>query len=151
MALEIIEDDSGSVTIGWVGDAVLYCRYTGALTAELGARHAQRLQALIGAVESVRYFADASRLQQYDLLARSAFVRLVLANRRKFKSIVLLTWSAGISPVTEGVSQAMGGGTEILTDASAFEAKLLAAAPLAKLKLDPKDRGHPRRSPVPGR
>src|SRR5579859_5883914 len=136
--LEVIGDAEGSATLGWVADGVFYARFVGGLSAKIGVKYAARLQELVNQVSSLQYFSDASALQTSDLLARSAFTRVVLANRRKFTSIVLLTWPDGITQVTRAFAAAIGEPVDVLTDPLQFEKRLIHAAPLAKHKLDPK-------------
>jgi hypothetical protein len=136
--LELLQDDDGSVALGWVGEGVFYARYVGALSAQIGAAHRERVQRILCAVSSFRYFSDASDLTQYDLLARSAFTRLVLENRRKFSQLVMLTWSGGISPATAAFAAAVGEPVSILADRVEFERLLIRAAPFALHWLDSK-------------
>jgi hypothetical protein len=117
----------GSVTYGWVGRGVFYSRFVGSLSADLGTAHVARLGESISRVPSLAHFSDASALYQYDLLARSAFTRLVLQNRRKFSSLVMLTWSAGATPSAMAFAAAVGDSVTLVTAASVF-AKLLVAA-----------------------
>jgi hypothetical protein len=86
--LEVIADGAGTVVLGWVDEAVLYAQLRGALSADLGARFATRLEKLIETTTAIRYFSDARDLTEYDLLARSAFVRVFLANRTRISSLV---------------------------------------------------------------
>ena len=137
-SLTVIADAQGTVRVGWVGSGVLYARLERGLSAELGARYAQHVETVVARSSGVRYFIDAHTLTYYDLLARSAFVRLVLANRRKFASLVLLTWAEGIGPAARNVAATLGGSVDILVDALEFDVQLCAAAPLAKQVLDPK-------------
>src|SRR5687767_13852220 len=95
--LEMLRDSEGAVILGWVGEGVFYTRLVGTLSAELGDVLAAQLWAVLADVPTLRYFSDASALQTYDLLARSALTRVVLANRRRFADIVILTWSQGIN------------------------------------------------------
>ena len=150
-ALEVLAEAEGSVTFGWLDRGVFYTRFVGALSTEIGIKFAARLQAALDLVPSLRYFSDASALKTYDLLARSAFIRVVLANRRKFTSLLMLTWSQGITKATSAFIVALGEPVEVLTDAATFEARLVQAAPLAKQKLDPKTWKRASRSAPPPR
>jgi hypothetical protein len=69
-------------------------------------------------------------LTRYDLLARSAFVRVVLSSRRKFVSMTVLTWAEGISRVMRSLIETLGEPIEVLTDYHAFETRLLRDVPL---------------------
>src|SRR6185503_930723 len=71
--LELIADDEGSITMGWVDAGVFYARFIGVLSASLSERHTARLEAALDRTSSLHYFADARALGSYDLGARSAF------------------------------------------------------------------------------
>jgi hypothetical protein len=137
-AFEVLSDDHGSVTLGWVAEDVFYTRFSGGLSAPIGMAHAARLRDLLAGVSSLSYFADSSTLSHYELLARSAFARLILENRRKFSALVMLTWSAGATHAGDAFAAAVGEPITLLTDAREFEQRLLAVAPLAKQRLDPR-------------
>jgi hypothetical protein len=136
--LEMLRDSEGAVIQGWVGEGVFYTRLVGALSAELGEMVASHLKKVIVEVPSLRYFSDASALRSYDLIARSALTRVILANRRRFADIVILTWSEGINAAEQALASAIGEPIAIVTDSEEFEKRLLRAAPLAKQTLDPK-------------
>jgi hypothetical protein len=135
--LELLSDDDGSITLGWVDAGVFYARFIGVLSAGLSEKHNARLEAALERTSSLHYFADARALCSYDLAARSAFARMVLAHRSQFKSVVMLTWSPGITPVTRAYASAIGEPVEVLADDLEFEGRLLDVAPLARGKLDP--------------
>jgi hypothetical protein len=137
-ALEYLTDDDGSVLLGWLASDVLYVRFAGRLSAAIGEAYVARLQTSLTNVQSVSYFSDASALQSYDLLARSAFVRFVLANRRVLTSMVMLTWSTGVGPVAANIAATLGDDFEVLTDPKEFATRLLQVAPFARRQLDPK-------------
>jgi hypothetical protein len=138
VGFEVLSDGEGSVTLGWVADDVFYTRFTGGLSATTGMAYAARLRDLLAGVSSLSYFADSGTLSHYELLARSAFARLILENRRKFSSLVMLTWSVGESQAGAAFAAAVGNPIMLLTDAREFEQRLLAVAPLAKQRLDPR-------------
>lgn len=133
---EVMSDEGGSVTLGWVAEDVFYTRFTGGLSAPIGMAYAARLRELLAAVSSLRYFVDAGTLSHYELLARSALTRLILENRRKFSALVMLTWSVRVGLPGEAFAAAVGNPISLLTEASEFEQRLLAVAPLAKQRLD---------------
>ena len=135
-ALEVLKDEQGSVALGWVGPDVFYARFEGGLSAKVGAGHVARLDEILKNVPSLKYFSDSSALTEYDLLARSGFVRLVLENRRKFSELVFLTWSAGITPATRAFAAAIGDPVTILADTAEFDRLLLQAAPFARHRLN---------------
>ena len=124
------------MTLGWVAENVFYSRFSGGLSASIGMAYAARLRELLDGVSSLCCFVDAGTLSHYELLARSAFARLILENRRKFSALVMLTWSVRAGLPGEAFAAAVGHPISLLTDASEFEQRLLAAAPLAKQRLD---------------
>jgi hypothetical protein len=137
-ALEVLSDDDGSLTMGWVGDGVFYARFTGGLSAQVGMAYVARLREILSAVSSLSYFSDASALNRYELIARSAFARLVLEHRRKFSALVMLTWPTGGTAASEAFAAALGDPIIVLSDALDFDKLLVSAAPLAKQRLDPR-------------
>jgi hypothetical protein len=136
--LEVMTDTAGSIVFGWLAQNALYVRFTGGLSATLGSAFAVLFQGLLEGKTSVRFFNDGSGLKHYDLLARSAIMRVLLANRRSFESFTLLTWAGEIGPAAQALVVALGEGVEILTSSEEFEARLLRYAPNARHKLDPK-------------
>jgi hypothetical protein len=135
--MEHIADQYGSVSVAWVGDGVLYARFENKISAAVGERYAARLVAMIRQTESVKYFCDSRKLVNYDILARSAIVRAVLANRRKFASILVLTWAGGVGPVSRTFASAIGDSIEYVTEPGEFESRMLRAAPDAKREIEP--------------
>jgi hypothetical protein len=136
-ALELIADEEGSITLGWVDTGVFYARLIGTLSAELSARHVSRLEDALDRSPSLHYFGDGRALASYDLRARAAFREIVVTRRQQFKSIVLLTWAQGITPAAHKLATAASEPMEILADDKEFERRLLDVAPLARGKLDP--------------
>jgi hypothetical protein len=135
-----LSDDHGSVSLDWVAPTVLFARTEGALSADLGGAFARALQTQLQSAPFVHYFGDSSRLEQYDLLARSAFIRVVLADRRKIQSLTLLTWAEGVSNVAKGFADLLGPSAAVLADRLEFEQRLLRQAPGARVVLDAGDR-----------
>ena len=135
--LELVADDEGSITLGWVDAGVFYTRFIGVLSVGLAERHTAGLEAALERCSALHYFADARALCSYDLGARSAFLRTVHAHRSQFQSIVILTWSLGITPVSRAFASALGEPVDVLADELEFENRLLETAPLARGKLDP--------------
>jgi hypothetical protein len=131
-----LSDDHGSASLDWVRDGVLFARTEGSLSARLGAAFARALQSQIQAAPMLHYFGDASRLDQYDLLARSAFMRVVLQDRQKIRTFTLLTWAEGVSSVARAFAELIGPSATILTDRTDFDRRLLRAAPEARTVLD---------------
>ena len=119
--LEISEDRAGAVAYGFIAPRVLYARFVGELSAELGADYVNRLMPLVAPLSSLAYFADASALTSYDYVARTRFLRFVLEHRDKLASIVMLTWSGGITPSARAFADAVGGPVAVLDDPGEFE------------------------------
>jgi hypothetical protein len=134
--LEVVLDDDGAVTFGWLGEAVLYAHLSGGLSETLGQLFVARLQSLVDRADSLSYFSDASELQHYDLRARNELVSFFVANRDKFDGLVMLTWSEGASAASQAVAAAIGDRVDILTDANRFDARLLQIAPSAARLID---------------
>jgi len=141
LRFETLHDMEGSVTVGWAGDAVIYAHVEGGMSAELGARYAAHLQKLVTSASGVHYFADASALTRYDLLARSAFVRVALANRRRFLSFTFLIWPVAVSPAARTFASALGENVDLCQESRDFERRLTNLAPLARHRLDPANWG----------
>ncbi len=131
--LELITDITGSVTFGWVDDGVYYARFSRCLSAKLGEAFAARLRVVAQSCSGLQYFGDARALESYDLLARSAFVRVVVEQRRKFESLTLLTW-AGAEASTALIAT-LGDSVLVTKDPIDFESRLMARAPRARYKL----------------
>lgn len=134
---ELLDDEDGSVAVGWAGDSVIYAMVEGGLSAPLGARYAEHVSSLVQGLAGVQYFADLALMTSYDLLARSAFVRMALANRRCFESFTFLTWQEGVSPAARAFAEALGDNVTMCTVLGDFERRLLRAAPLARQRLNP--------------
>ena len=131
--LEMLADASGSVTFGWAGDGVYYARFSRCLSARLGEAFAGRLRAAAQSCGSLKYFSDARALESYDLLARSAFVRVLTEHGRDFEQINVLWW--GGDDTNPALLQKVGPPLIVARDAIEFEARLLACAPGARAKL----------------
>ena len=140
--LELITDVAGSVTFGWVDDGVFYARFSRCLSAKLGDAFAARLRDAAQSNSSLKYFGDAGALESYDLLARSAFVRVVVEHRRKFHSLTLLTWER--AETSSAFVSTLGDNVILARDAIDFEARLLACAPRARSKLGGRQDQSPR-------
>lgn len=140
--LELITDATGSVTFGWIDERVYYARFSHSLSARLGEAFAGRLRAVASSCCSLDYFADARALESYDLWARKAFVRVVLELRPKFESLTILGWLG--AELSASLLVRLGGNVCVAKDAADFEARLVAAAPLAHHKVGPKRAVSPR-------
>jgi hypothetical protein len=146
-----LRDAEGSVVIGWAGDHVLHARVQGGLSAELGARYAAHIPKLLATQTGVHYFADVTAMTRYDLLARSAFVRMALSHRRAFESFTFFLWPAGLTPVARAFAEVLGASAELCTDLEDFERRLARVAPLARYRLDPASWGEPKLAASPRR
>jgi hypothetical protein len=133
--LELLTDASGSVTFGWMEEGVYYARFSHCLSARLGEAFASRLRAAVRSAP-LKYYGDGRALESYDLLARSAFVRVVSEHRRRFENITLLSWAGG--EISDALLKALGQPTVVAKDAIDFEASLFGSAPRARYKLGAK-------------
>lgn len=140
--LESISDDEGKVALGWVAPSVLYVRLTGGISADLGRAYTEQLQGFTQSVDALAMFVDYSSITHYDLLARSAFVRTVLANRRKVTTLTLLTFSRETTVGERTFVSAIGEPVEVLREPAEFELRLLAAAPQARQLIAGRGRTH---------
>jgi len=137
--LQMLEDRAGAVAYGWIAHRVLYGRFVGSLSAELGTSFVQRLAGLIDHVPCLAYYADASALEDYDLLARSRFQCFVLAERPRFVSLTMLTWRGG-SGAARDFAALLPEAMDLVTDPVEFDRLLadVARLPLcAPLPLEP--------------
>lgn len=133
--MNLVRDAEGGISFGLVDACVYFSRFTGKLSSRLGTAHLKDLQqaldAASGAGAELSYFADASELTSYDLLARSAFVRLLLSYRKRFSEIVILNWAGGSSATGKALAESIGEPVEMLTDRHEFEHRVATVAPRA--------------------
>ena len=134
---EVMDDEEGSVAVGWASDSVIYAMVDGSLSSSLGSRYAEFVQGMVRGMTGIQYFADAALMTRYDLLARSAFVRMALANRRCFEAFTFLTWPDEVSPAAKAFAGALGGNVTMCTMLADFEGRLLRAAPFARQRINP--------------
>jgi hypothetical protein len=134
---ELLDDEEGAITVGWAGESVVYAMVEGGLSAGLGSRYASHVQSLVKGLSGVHYFSDAALMSRYDLLARSAFVRMALAQRKSFASFTFLTWSDGVSSTARAFADAIGPDVTLCTTLAEFERRLLREAPLARQRMNP--------------
>jgi hypothetical protein len=130
--MELVSDKSGSMSFGWVAAGVYLVRASGEISASLAALQLSRLEAALDEQAPIRYFSDGRDIKGYDLLARSAFVRFVLSQRKKFSELTVLTWSEGISTAGQTFASAIGDPLILLSSASEFDRRLFLAAPHVK-------------------
>jgi hypothetical protein len=146
-SLEMLADAVGSVTFGWADQGVFYARLSHSLSARTGKAFAARLKSTARIGHRFKLFADAHSLESYDLLARSAFVRVVNEHRHLFEQINILAWRDG--EVSPAVMSALGAPVNVTHDPIAFEARLFGAAPRARAVLAAKpDSPHRTRWPL---
>lgn len=128
--LGMVEDKDGAISYGWIAPRVLYARFVGSLSAELGTSFVRQLEVLVREVPALAYFGDASALSQYDLIARLRFQRFVEVERAKFAALVILTWAEGISPAARVFAGKFGEMVRFVVDPVEFERALSNVAPL---------------------
>lgn len=134
--LEMLADAAGSVTFGWADEGVYYARFSRCLSARLGEVFASRLRAAVLTTPGLKYFADGRALESYDLLARSALVRVVTEHRGKFEQVTVLTWAG--TDMNSSLAAALGEVLVVTKDLIDFETRLMSAAPRARRKLGAK-------------
>lgn len=145
--LELLADAAGSVTFGWADEGVYYARFSRSLSSRLAETFADRLSTGLTGASRVSYFADARELESYELLARSAILRVLKEHRDKLEHIDLLWW--GGSAPNEVIRAELGDVLHVTLDAEDFEARLCARAPDARTKLVAKpDSPHRPRRPL---
>jgi hypothetical protein len=135
---ESLRDSEGSVMLGWIAKGVYYVRLVDGVSADLGMEHVRRLERELQTVPTLFYFTDVSSLRRYDMLARSAFLRLILQHRQKFSSLVALVGLGSASAATDALAAALGQVINLVHDPKKFDQLLVAVAPLARLLLDPR-------------
>jgi hypothetical protein len=117
----MLEDRQGAIAFGYVAPRVFFARFVGRLSAELGEDYVHHLEAAVGRVPALAYFADASALREYDLAARAHFARFVAQRRPKFASLVILTWAEGAGTTGRAFGASIGEPVEVLSDPLEFE------------------------------
>jgi hypothetical protein len=127
--LRMLEDKEGAIAYGYVAPRVFYARFVGRLSAELGTSYVRQLELAVGQVPALAYFADASALREYDLIARTRFASFVVNRRVKFASLVILTWPQHDGAAASAFAQALGEPVDIFTDPLDFELALGNVAP----------------------
>src|SRR5258707_9586907 len=73
----LVEDRQGAIAYGYVAHRVLYSRFVGCLSAELGQTYVRQPEQVSRRGASFAYFADASALSGTDLQVRTCFARFV--------------------------------------------------------------------------
>lgn len=129
--MNLVRDAEGSILFGAVDANVYYSRFVGKLSARLGATHVADMQQTLESGTGISYFADSSELASYDLLARSAFVRLLLSHRKRFAELVILTAPGAGAATGQSLAATVGEPVEMLDDRHDFERRLTSVAPRA--------------------
>ncbi len=124
----MLEDREGAIAYGFIAPRVLYARFVGSLSAELGTAYVRRLEVALERVESLAYFGDASALRTYDLVARTRFQLLVASRRARFSALVFLTWD--IRSTLLAFTDALGDAPQIYADPADFDRVLSNVAPV---------------------
>jgi hypothetical protein len=127
--LGMLEDQKGAIAYGYVAPRVFYARFVGQLSATLNSNYVAELDAAVGQVPALAYFADASALREYDLIARAQFARFVAERRLKFASLVILTWAEAIGPRARVLADLLGERVQVLTCPLEFERALTNVVP----------------------
>jgi hypothetical protein len=122
--LRMLEDRQGAIAYGYVAPRVLYARFVGCLSAELGLAFVDELESVAGEVVSLAYFADTSALREYHPRASSRFKAFIIAQRQRFASIVMLTSAVRGGPAWQALSEAAGDAAELVYEPLDFERAL---------------------------
>jgi hypothetical protein len=122
--LGMLEDQEGAIAYGYVAPRVFYSRFVGQLSATLGSNYVAELDAAVGQVPALAYFADASALREYDLMAQAHFARFVADRRVKFASLVILTWAEALAPTARAFADSLGDRVQVLACPLEFERAL---------------------------
>jgi hypothetical protein len=122
--LRILEDRQGAAAYGYVASRVLYARVVGRLSEALGTDFVNELDSVTRQESSLACFVDASALRQFDASAQSRLQALVVAERRRFASIVMLTWSASSGLAWRQLAAELGEAVELLSEPLEFERAL---------------------------
>jgi hypothetical protein len=125
----MLEDQKGAIAYGYVAPRVFYARFVGQLSAMLGSDYVEQLDAAVGQGPALAYFADASAVREYDLIARRHFARLVASRRVKFASLVILAWAGDVGPAARAFADLLGDPVRILTCPLEFERALANVTP----------------------
>jgi hypothetical protein len=136
LQVKTLADADGAIEISWLGASVLWARFTGHLSVELATAYAGELEERLPAARAVQYFIDSGSLESYDLAARTIGLGVLASYRARLSSILALNWSASVSDVGQAILAGMSGLMHLTTNRVEFEAKLLAAAPLAGEVID---------------
>jgi hypothetical protein len=131
--LEYIRDEQGSVIVGWLQAGVIYARFSGVCSAELADGFARRFRSLVGDHAPVRYYADYSALESYDIAASVILFDVLLEKREQFQLITLRPWSAPLTAKVQAMLTTLGC-VELTASAEAFDERLRAATPLTNLR-----------------
>jgi hypothetical protein len=118
---------TGSVTLTWVRERVLYARLSGELSLRLGMAQAARLEEITRDCTGIHYFADGAALTHYDPRVRDLFATLIRSRPGRFASITLLACDLGVKNTAEPLVDSSHGLLRIRTQPAQFERELFAA------------------------
>lgn len=130
--LERLDDEHGSVVIGWLVPGVLYARFSGAISLLMGQEYVRRLRTLVGGHDEIRYFTDYSAIESYDVGVFPLILAALKDLQGQFKRITARPWAT--APTAPAQSRlAAFGFLEFVATADEFEARMRAAAPFSGL------------------
>jgi hypothetical protein len=121
--LRMLEDREGAVAYGYLAPRVLYARVVGCLSPELGSRFVHELMDATQKAP-LAYFADESALSESQPYSRRRFHSFFVAERRRFTSIVMLTWGARGAAAWRALTVAGGEPIELVREPVEFERAL---------------------------
>jgi hypothetical protein len=137
--LDVLDDGCGAIAFGLVSARVLYARFVGTLSADLGASYAARVARLVATKAPLACFGDASALRERGASAKARLLRLAFAQRECFASFVLLmTGEANLSPQVRSWAIGQAEPLTLLSDPEEFELWLSNVAP-ASLHADSRE------------
>lgn len=131
--LEVLSDREGAVVFGWVAEDVHYAQVIEKWSSSLGMRYASRLERQLERRSSIRIFMDCSGVDTYDLCARNACQRVLVAQRQRIASIALLARTRIVQLGAQALAAHLPQGMlQVTIDRAEFVAQLDGIAPLAR-------------------
>lgn len=127
--LDVLDDGSGAVAFGLISKRVLYARFVGMLSTDLGATYAARVERLVASRAPLACFGDASGLRLHGSSAKARLLRFALAQCEWFPTFVLLTRKVRLAPWARFRAIGRAEALTVLSDPVEFELWLSNVAP----------------------
>lgn len=141
--LQTLTREGGSVSLGWLGNEVLWVQMSGHLSEQLASAYTMRLAELLEGRSGIQFFVDSSRLETYELSARGLATEFLLAFRTRFSRYVLLNWAGGLSSSGRNFIAALGSAFESVATPEEFGRRLRSVAPGADERIAGLERTSP--------